>query len=390
MRERSGGNIHLRLVPKLDEICRETAKKVCGSARSGPNLEVVHEILMIYVRVALLRTFGSVITASDELRQAVSRGLAAGLSCRGVVEACRLVAEHAWRALLADADDTDSASLLAHADIFFRAALHLEDEINRIAGDLKECHAGRGSSGSARLASALIAGEGYEAAAMMANVALPATYSVVVTVQRSPRRTAEGSKSYAEELAFRLSMSIGRSVLAARRGDKVVLLVPRTSSDRHEVGRASEFTSALLALARRTGLFGVDHPPGHDQIPTAVRQAIEVHQVAVAMGYRSGVYAADDMLLEIMLYRAPDLAKRLACRVAQLYAPGSHLADTLEVFLASGQERRTAAKRLHVHPNTLSYRLRRIHQLTELSPGNSKDLGTLRAGLVARRLLRAG
>ncbi|MQY02588.1 hypothetical protein ACRB68_06190 [Actinomadura sp. RB68] len=50
---------------------------------------------------------------------------------------------------------------------------------------------------------------------------------------------------------------------------------------------------------------------------------------------------------------------------------GAELVHTLEVFLAcSGSWNRTAS-RLHVHVNTLRYRIRRIEELT------GRDLGTL-------------
>ena len=52
----------------------------------------------------------------------------------------------------------------------------------------------------------------------------------------------------------------------------------------------------------------------------------------------------------------------------ELHSPrrGSDLLETLEIFLDCQLDRRTAAERLHVHPNTLDYRLRRAEELTGL------------------------
>uniref|UniRef100_UPI003F84E5CD helix-turn-helix domain-containing protein n=1 Tax=Actinosynnema sp. TaxID=1872144 RepID=UPI003F84E5CD len=58
---------------------------------------------------------------------------------------------------------------------------------------------------------------------------------------------------------------------------------------------------------------------------------------------------------------------------------------TLEVHLALDLDRRATAARLHLHPNTVDYRLRRIHRLTGLSPTRPQDCRSLAAALVARR-----
>ncbi|MDG4863407.1 helix-turn-helix domain-containing protein, partial [Streptomyces sp. T-3] len=48
-----------------------------------------------------------------------------------------------------------------------------------------------------------------------------------------------------------------------------------------------------------------------------------------------------------------------------------------------GRRRPTAAE-LHVHPNTVDYRLRRISELTGLDPANTADVPLLSAALAAR------
>jgi DNA-binding PucR family transcriptional regulator len=60
--------------------------------------------------------------------------------------------------------------------------------------------------------------------------------------------------------------------------------------------------------------------------------------------------------------------------------------ETLQVYLQKGQDRRQAARALHVHPNTLDYRLRRIRELTGLSPTVPHDIQTLCAAITAWKL----
>ena len=91
------------------------------------------------------------------------------------------------------------------------------------------------------------------------------------------------------------------------------------------------------------------------------------------------------MLLEYQLTRPSDAHAALS----ELLDPldrNPDLPHTLEVYLANDLDRRRTAAALHVHPNTLDYRLRRIVELTGLDPATSRGLQLLGASLAARRL----
>jgi DNA-binding PucR family transcriptional regulator len=59
---------------------------------------------------------------------------------------------------------------------------------------------------------------------------------------------------------------------------------------------------------------------------------------------------------------------------------------TLDTYLAENLDRRRTAAALHVHPNTLDYRLKRISGLTGLEPTTTAGLQLLAAAAMARRL----
>jgi DNA-binding PucR family transcriptional regulator len=61
---------------------------------------------------------------------------------------------------------------------------------------------------------------------------------------------------------------------------------------------------------------------------------------------------------------------------------------TLETYLERDLDRRGTAAALHVHPNTLDYRLRKIVDLTGLDPSTVRGLQLLSAALTARRVRR--
>jgi hypothetical protein len=99
---------------------------------------------------------------------------------------------------------------------------------------------------------------------------------------------------------------------------------------------------------------------------------------------RTGELTLDALPIELLLARSPRVADSLRERVLRPLEdyPGRRSGDrrapdllqTLEVFLAAGLDRRVAAERLHVHPNTLNYRLGRIEEVTGLDLTAPEDL----------------
>ena len=59
---------------------------------------------------------------------------------------------------------------------------------------------------------------------------------------------------------------------------------------------------------------------------------------------------------------------------------------SLEAYFAAGSSPRHAAGELHVHPNTLDYRLKRVVELTGLEPATTKGLQLLAGAVAVRRL----
>ncbi|HEX8864454.1 MAG TPA: helix-turn-helix domain-containing protein [Lentzea sp.] len=117
--------------------------------------------------------------------------------------------------------------------------------------------------------------------------------------------------------------------------------------------------------------------------PSGVAAAAELAREVLAVGLRSGpgLYRLADVLLEYQLSRPSAALEPLASIVAPLT---EELVGTLEVYLRRGS-RRPAASELHVHPNTVDYRLRRVAELTGLDPTRIEHVTLLTAALAARR-----
>ena len=163
-----------------------------------------------------------------------------------------------------------------------------------------------------------------------------------------------------------------------------------------------------LALSDNGRLVGIapasaDPPPvdsdgivvfGEPARPGTLGAALEDALLLLELSGRAqvtGVVAVREHLPELLLARSPQLAATLErCALGPLeeYAErrSADLLDTLEVFMRSDLDRRTAAEQLHVHPNTLDYRLRRVEELTGLSVSRPDDLALVSLALKQRAL----
>jgi hypothetical protein len=96
---------------------------------------------------------------------------------------------------------------------------------------------------------------------------------------------------------------------------------------------------------------------------------------------------ADDLLPERALAGDAEARQALVHQVhAPLQAAGATILETLETYLAQGSSIEATARALFVHPNTVRYRLKRVAEVTALSPSNARDCYVLRLALTVGRL----
>ena len=124
---------------------------------------------------------------------------------------------------------------------------------------------------------------------------------------------------------------------------------------------------------------------GLDGLERAAKQARDVLGLAERLGRPPGLYLIGDVLLEYQLTRDSD-ARPLLAGLLDPLGRNPDLVRTLETYLAHDLDRRGTAAALHVHPNTLDYRLKRVAELTGLDPSSPAGLQLLAASLTARKL----
>jgi putative transposase len=103
------------------------------------------------------------------------------------------------------------------------------------------------------------------------------------------------------------------------------------------------------------------------QIPTSFQVASRACDVARQLG-REGVFGIEDLTWRLAASDHPEVTELLRHRYLDPLRGegefGEVLIETLRVYLAHGLSVTASASALVTHPNTLRYRLRRVHELT--------------------------
>jgi hypothetical protein len=122
-------------------------------------------------------------------------------------------------------------------------------------------------------------------------------------------------------------------------------------------------------------LLAIGEPTPRAALGAAREEVIALAQHARQIGLL-GLLKTEDHLLEILIGRSPQLAARLRARVLAPLAGDDHgeLARTLQTLVSCRLDRTAASAALHIHRNTLAYRLRRIEEITGLDLASPRDL----------------
>ena len=152
------------------------------------------------------------------------------------------------------------------------------------------------------------------------------------------------------------------------RHDELIILAPAQAALRQPLGRAS---------AREPLAAGISLPlTALAEVPRAHREALRALALAPAGGV---LRLADLTLFDYLIAGADDAARRLGPEgLERLDKP---LRETLLAFAAADLNVGATARRLHIHPNTVNYRLRRLERLTGRDVRRFQDVVDLVAAL---------
>jgi DNA-binding PucR family transcriptional regulator len=199
---------------------------------------------------------------------------------------------------------------------------------------------------------------------------------------------AEGTAVPANVIA--LSASAFRSdAQVASTGERVYVLLPKT-------GAASSLTSwvrgMVAALRRELGLTlraviaaplsGLSGAAAARAEVDRVFDSAERHPTAIGQ-VTSLDEAHTTVLLDEIVAHVAGQQRLVDPRVRELRGQDPMLADTLAAYLDGFGDIAAVAQRLHVHPNTVRYRIRRIEKLLSTSLNDPDDRLVLALGLRA-------
>jgi hypothetical protein len=302
-----------------------------------------------------------------------------------ILHAYRVAGKFIWAAVLAEAaGEEGAATALLHAgsELWFI----INEQSGAVTDAYRDAIAERARSNSQTRNAMLDVllrgdlGDGSRLWECASTLRLPHHGTFVVVAARALRPGAESIPHAEDALRTRGIQSAWRVELDAHVG--VVVLTPRQGIDR---------LCALLAELT-TGPVGISEPyAGLEQTPAALRQARLASAAATPDSH--DVVRYEQVPVAVLLASAPDAAATVAQAILGpvLALPAVEcdiLLGTLRTWFAEHGATSTAAAKLHVHRNTVRYRLRRLEELTGRSLSQPIGLAELHLALEATRILR--
>jgi hypothetical protein len=392
-----------RTVPRLARTMIDTFIEEIPLYSLLPREQLEGEILAI--TEANLRMFFSALRSGmslspevlADIRLSAARRAEERVPLDAVLTAYHVGARIGWQALVDAAEPEESDALVASGV----RVLHYAQQVTAAvaAAYLEEQQTIYGEERDARraLASALLTGEPADPLAARLGVSIAPAY-VVVSLRIGPHED-ESDRGVGGAVAARRKVRRAHAAIESWVGTSVVgllepaggaVLLPTTPAE--AMGAAERLPDLVESVAKAAGadvIAGGAVALGVGDVARAAQQAQDVVRLARQLRRPPGGYLLRDVLLEYQLTRPSDAQGELA-RLLDPLDKNPDLPRTLDVYLANDLDRRRTAAALHVHPNTLDYRLRRIVELTGLDPSTSRGLQLLGAALAARRLADSG
>ncbi|QIS04009.1 PucR family transcriptional regulator [Nocardia brasiliensis] len=236
------------------------------------------------------------------------------------------------------------------------------------------------------LTSALLGGHSTSTMARECGIAIAPSYAVLA-VAIPPHREEQNPMIDHKVVARRklrrvqaeLATRCGESALSLLSVDGGTVLIPSSTFD-------NEGYDALvnqLTLAAQVGITATMVEATPEQIPNAADQAHELLDMVQRLEAVAGLYRFDELALEYQLTR-PGPGREYLGQLLDPLDEHPELLETLQRHIGNNLNRQRTARVLHVHTNTVDYRLKRIGQLTGFDPSQPSGLWYLRSALVAR------
>ncbi|KZM71254.1 PucR family transcriptional regulator [Nocardia terpenica] len=389
------GSIVTRVLDRLPQLAERILASGLGSVLPAGSLPEGHFLEVLPAIYGCAHAFLRAVEQGREFTReevrtfvvpVVERHAEDRLPLRLLVEAVHESARQVLREAVEVSDPAAPGELVEFGDQLLRLLMHINAVVVESYAEVEQSVFNAEREARRALCAALLRGLPAEELAARADIVLADHYSVLALRLRSAEPAAEVANLLTRRRIRLLQQTLDRLSLTATLhtfdGAHGTVLLPGGEPGGVDV------TELAAELAQR---FGVDvlvaeiAGTARESVPGAARQAAELAELARLLGRPTGGYRIDDLVLEYQLTRPGPARDRLAERIAPLLR-SPHLVETLDAHLRHGADRKSAAAEMHVHPNTFSYRLRRIADLTGTDPGEPNGSRLLAAALTVHRL----
>lgn len=194
---------------------------------------------------------------------------------------------------------------------------------------------------------------------LLSGAADPAAAAEAATAAGWPPPTTVVAIIVASANAEGLGTALGPQALLGPHSNAIVALVPAPSGPAGHANLAG-------SLRGRAAVLGPARP--WTAAASSLRMAMRAARLAHSGVLSGDPLVIDDHLATVILHSDPELIGELAAKtLAPLHSvragTAQRLAETLLWWLALRGERRRVAQALHVHPQTVSYRVGRLREL---------------------------
>ncbi|MGM7648478.1 PucR family transcriptional regulator [Nocardia sp. JW2] len=235
------------------------------------------------------------------------------------------------------------------------------------------------------VATALLRGESSRVLGQCNQIDVADAYAILAIHLPARRGRPHGTpRSVTEPIVGRMYSELrrrfGPSALALLSEHGATVLVPDTA-----FGDFTALTGFVEALRTADGNIptGVVMCAPTSAVPEVAEQVNAALDVVTRLGKTERLHRFSDIAVEYQLTR-PGPGRDALSTVLDPLEEHPDLIETLRTYLGTGLDRRRTARSLHLHPNSVDYRLKRIFRLTGFDLADPSGLWNLRSALVIR------
>lgn len=322
-----------------------------------------------------------------ELRAKASQWAREGVPLESVLSVYHEGIQIGWNLVSKRAGEGDTNDLIEAARVFVLLSEKVSIAASKSYVEELQAVASEHHTAAHTLVTALLSGHNAVSMARQSGIELAESYLVLAVsvpphpdeIDPSIQKTVAARRKL-RRVQAELATICGRTPLSLLSTEGGTVLIPGVHDDAwvealvQRIGAAAEVPVTVTAEQADTA-----------DIPTAADQVHELLSLAHQLHRPSGLYRMDDLVLEYQLTR-PGPGRRHLTQILEPLDASPELLETLEIHISHDLNRQRSARQLHLHTNTVDYRLKRIAQLTGFDPTRPSGIRHLQAALVARRL----